>query len=172
MFWSSFFSGHLGGGRGSSPLVLWEGFLGGPPICLGFYIGVLFWSRLNLSESKTRNSLSCSLCIYIFCSGLPCLRNHAIKDAGGQEFCRPKDGVQGQMGITAWVGWKGPQRSPSSSSPTMGRDCRLPIKHQIRLPRAPCNLTLNTSRDGGIPSLSGLPVPCHSLWKISPWHLI
>jgi len=41
-------------------------------------------------------------------------------------------------------------------APTTGRTTNLHIPYQPRLPRAPSNLALNTSRDGrGIHSLSG-----------------
>jgi len=43
--------------------------------------------------------------------------------------------------------------------PAAGRATNLHISYQPRLPRAPSNLALNTSRDGrGIHSLSGQPL--------------
>ena len=53
-------------------------------------------------------------------------------------------------------GWEGPQGSRISNLPATGRATNLPITDYTRLPRAPSNLALNTSRDEwGIHSLSG-----------------
>ena len=54
------------------------------------------------------------------------------------------------------LSWKGPQR-PSSSIPLPWHDCT----HQLRLPRAPSDLTLNVSRDGAsTASLGNLLLCC------------
>ena len=54
------------------------------------------------------------------------------------------------------VGLEGTSRTMELQPPTTHRATNLPISDQPRLPRAPSNLALNTSRDGrGIHSLSG-----------------
>ena len=70
------------------------------------------------------------------------------------------------------LGWKGPQGLWSSNPPT-GRATNLHIAYQPRLPRAPSNLALNTSRDGqGTHSLSGQLFSTSPLSeeRTSPWH--
>ena len=62
--------------------------------------------------------------------------------------CFPVDFFWSDHRITEWLGWKGPQGSPSSNPPATGRATNLQICHWTRLPRAPSNLVLNTSRDG------------------------
>jgi len=46
------------------------------------------------------------------------------------------------------LGWKGPQGSPSSTLPATVKATNLQIWYQTRLPRAPSNLAMNTTRDG------------------------
>ena len=62
------------------------------------------------------------------------------------------------------LGWKGSQGSSGSSPPATDRTTNLQIWHQSRLPGAPSNLTLNTSRDGASTSLGSL---CQHLTTLS-----
>ena len=48
------------------------------------------------------------------------------------------------------LGWKGPQGSSSSNTPDTSRVANCQIKHEMRLPRVPSNLALNTSQGCGI----------------------
>ena len=66
----------------------------------------------------------------------------------------------GDQSIIEWLGLEGTLRiikfQPPTTPPNTGKAISLHISYQPRLPRAPSNLALNTTRDGrGIHSLSG-----------------
>jgi len=62
--------------------------------------------------------------------------------------------------IIEWLGWEGTAKITQFQPPAMGRA----VTHQLRLPRAPSNLALGTSRDG---SSTVLWAPCASASPLS-----
>lgn len=48
-----------------------------------------------------------------------------------------------------WLGWKGPQRSPSSN-PMPQAGCPHSVRLQVCSPTAPSNLPLSSPRDGDV----------------------
>ena len=79
--------------------------------------------------------------------------DHSLQDAA----ISPRLGGQHRTTESQeWVGLEGTSRIMKLQPPATGRATNLHISYQPRLPRAPSNLALNTSRNGwGIHSLSG-----------------
>lgn len=79
-------------------------------------------------------------------------------------------GLQDMFRIMAWFGLEGIRKDRLVHPPCLSRD----IFNQVRLLRAPSNLTLNMSNDGATDSFSGQPREKQPSWKAAvrpPWSL-
>ena len=122
------------------------------------------WALLLLSGNNQDFGAIC--CVLVRARSL--LKERKVRCSGEHQSagCR----------TTEWLGRdlkEPPPPPPPPPPPATGRATNLLISYQPRLPRAPSNLALNTSRDGwGIHSLSGQLLQHLTTLIVKNFHLI